>query len=99
MWLLYEFPFWIYCVVSGFCIPFVIESRRIYYWTCVLGGIFVLNSILFTSVHYAEEPTLFDNSTRFLNIIFPLVLCPAGAFLRDRWSNRKPEQPRGADGV
>ena len=88
-WTLYEIPFWIYLALSGFLIPLVVESKRIYIWAVVMGGIFVLNSLLFSSVHYATAPTFFDNTTRFLTIFLPLALCPLGSFLQKKWERSK----------
>ena len=97
MWFLGSFPLWLYCIISGFLIPFVIESRRKYAWSIVLGSLFVLNCLLFTSVHYAEVPRVFDITKRCINIISPIMLCPFGAYLYNKYKIGKPGQAAVAD--
>ena len=92
MWLIWEIPIWLFCLVSGYLLPYVIESERKYAWSLVLGGIFVLNSILFTSTYYAKGPNMFDLTTRFINIVSPMVLCALGTHLQQKSSKQKPDQ-------
>lgn len=92
MWFLSYFPFWLFCIVSGFVIPYVIESQRRYAWAIVLGSLFLLNSLLFTSVHYAEGFRILDIVKYCINIFSPIVLCALGTFLHYKYINGKPEQ-------
>jgi hypothetical protein len=91
MWILWDFPTWLFCVLSGYFIPFVIDSKRKISWALALGGIFALNDLLFMGIHHATAPPIFYTSTRYLSIIMPLVLCPAGSLLQERMKNREPE--------
>ena len=97
MWFIWEIPLWLFCLVSGYLLPFVIESERKYAWSIVLGCIFVLNTILFTNIYYAKAPNMFDLTTRFINIASPLALCALGTFLQQKSSKQKPEQGLSAD--
>ena len=80
-WISWEFPFWLFYIIAGYCIPYVIESRRKYIWALVSGGIFTLHNILFTSVYYAQTPQLFDLTTRFINMAASLILFPLGVYI------------------
>ena len=93
MWSLTEFPFWVFCILSGYCIPYLIESDYKIRWALALGSMFLIHALLFTYVHYAEGPDLFDYSTRLLSISLPLVLCPLGVILHNKRRKEKTEQP------
>jgi hypothetical protein len=94
----WDLPFWIFCIIAGYCIPYVIESTRKYTWAFILGGMFTLHSLLFTSVHYAQAPQLFDIATHLMWVGASLVLCPVGVFLHYKHKKRRPEQPCVGDG-
>ncbi len=97
MWISFQFPFWLFCIIAGYCIPYVIESTRKYTWAIVLGGIFTIYNLLFTGVHYAEAPQLFDLTTGFINIIASLILCPLGVYLHCKLKPDKPEPGASQD--
>jgi hypothetical protein len=98
IWSAWEFPYWLFCIISGFFIPYVIELRRNYLWAIIAGTVFTLHNILFTSVYYAQTPGIIDLTTRFINMISPLVLFPFGVFLLRKYKRNAPEQlcPRDA---
>lgn len=97
MWFAWEIPFWLYCLAAGYFLTFVVESERKYTWAIVLGSIFVINNILFTSVYYAEAPDFFDITTRCINIVSGLLFCTLGAFFHQKYKRPKPEQGLAAD--
>ena len=84
VWFLWEIPLWIFCLVSGYFLPFVIESEHKYTWSIILGCIFVLNSILFNHIYDVKAQNLFDFATRLINIISPIAFCAVGTFLNKR---------------
>jgi len=100
MWLLYGIPVWIFLVISGFIVPILIESSRRYSWSFIVGSIFVISSILFSRAYYAEEPSIFENLARYSNIFFPLVFCPLGTLIFEKWKKQKSEHcsPEGQQG-
>ena len=93
----WDLPFWLFCIIAGYCIPYVIESTRKYTWAIILGGMFTLHSLLFTSVHYAQAPQLFDLARRFIYVGASLVLCPVGVFLHFKHKSSGPEQAAVTD--
>jgi len=92
MWISTEIPFWLFCIVAGFCIPYVIESKRKYIWAIVCGCVFTVHSILFTNVYYSQTPELFDLTTRFVNMVASLILFPAGVYIHLKLNAGRPEQ-------
>jgi hypothetical protein len=97
-WVAWELPFWLFCIIAGYFIPHIIESKRKYTWAIVVGGLFTLHSILFTSVYYAQTPQIFDLTTRFTNMAASLILCPLGVYLHYKHKKTKPEQTCVGDG-
>ena len=91
MWSLTELPFWIFCILSGYFIPYLIDSEHKIRWAFILGCMFLIHTLLYTYVHYAEGPTLFDYSSRLLSISIPIVLCPLGVILNKRLKKQKTE--------
>jgi len=88
-WFLWDFPFWLFCVVSGFVLPYVVESRAKFRWSVGLGVVFALNGILFTTVHWTRTPTLLESTLTRLSWLLPVIFCLAGTLLQDQREKRK----------